>query len=494
MSFPVELIYEVICTLWGSNLSPDDRIHFMTSMKRVSRIWSAVFEDVSSSIVHIPCRSFYQQYFASVTRLFSACKTITFTVAPDGHHCPHLSYMRPKDIAKLTSLETMNVIYYNMGFPDPYTQEFFLALPHFLSKLSISYTFSPDIPPAYIKAMRRQFKRESKVRYVTPQVGTLEVSGADEWITAIWESLFPERQRLIMNGKELREPLMRVSNTLDLTLGLLLKLRLYQQEKVAPHVEKCESPLTSGSERLSHASTLVANDGEKGATTPRDISRTATTSSIASSSSDAKGRSREAAAVIPRMQVVQVEADGIRFLSTNALIGDLPSTLVASTSASLGDLGYFNKSAGRFVPLFNVLEPHDVEGYCIPSLHGYGEVQVRHIKQQQQRYQNQQATVLPVQGRLRDISAEEEEGDVDRELAGQRCTKEVIKSLLKAVTRVGQRSGRGKKGELRCLGVKGTAAAEMWFSANIDCVLRVYEHSLNLNKEDLLLVTGVVVR
>ncbi|PFH46846.1 hypothetical protein AMATHDRAFT_50731 [Amanita thiersii Skay4041] len=329
MSFPTELCYEVVGIAWSLPLTPDERIQFMTASKLVSKTWSSVLEDVMETDVHIPCESYYKYFFSDPSRGFARCQTITFTVyEPDRQlafeypSCRNLGYMRQKDIARLTSLESMNIVYHNMGYSDPYTQDMFLALPEFLPRLSISYSFSPDVSPSVISSLRRQFKRESSIRYCTPEVGILEISGADGRIVAIWESLFPDREVLVMDGVKQVIPFMRPPNTLDLTFGIYLRLKRIQEDDQ-----------------------------------PNNIS-----------ASIRRGR-------VPK-RILKKQVSPYDVSNDKLTTYDLQS-LFTSSPARIGQIGYVNKSTGSFEPLFNTLEPHDIHGYSFPSLHGYGEVELQ---------------------------------------------------------------------------------------------------------------------
>ena len=231
-SAPTELLYHIIEEVWESTITPNERINFMVISTLVSKGWSTIFERISSSNMHIPCESFYHKVFAEdATRDYSKCKRLTFTVYnPDGTHSTRrssvqtLSYMRHDDIKKLTSLNTIHIIYLDSTFPDPYVQGFFSAIPDGLPELVISYTFSPDISLPFIEDHRRHFKRESQVRYAQPHIGTLVVNGADEYMAATWESLFPSRDRLIRDGKQEAEPLLRVTSSFVPEKALLVRL------------------------------------------------------------------------------------------------------------------------------------------------------------------------------------------------------------------------------------------------------------------------------
>ncbi|KAF8636078.1 hypothetical protein AX17_003785 [Amanita inopinata Kibby_2008] len=488
MTLPAELLYHIIGEIWSMSLTPNDRVQFMTSSKLVSRDWSAVFEDLSSSNVHIPCESYYDYFFNDADQDFSACKTITFTVydpdrarAVETPSACSLSYMRHIDIASLMSLQTINIVYHDTAFPDPYTQDFFLALPGYLPKLTISYTFSPGMPLFLINALRQRFKRETNVRYAEPRVGSLEVNGTDEFIAAVWESLFPERETFSMDGKQLAEPLLRVSNRLELMLGVLMRLKKIQQQMPLRQPSASSSYSVVG--HHSNEATLVASDED--ASVLQDMSRSGTMSSVASTSSRvSRGNNRTP------MEITQVETDSIRFLSSNSSLADLPSSVFSNLNVSLGELGYIDKSTRTFAPLFNVLEPHDVEEHTFPSLHGYGEVHVRSVKHK--RHQNQYTTVLPAPVRGRDASADDG-SSVEGRREGKSKVKNVVVILKTAGREVVSRiRRRGNHVEFKYIDSKGVFAAENWFVANADMVERLYGEKLGVRKEDLVLVTGTV--
>ena len=242
VSAPTELLYDIIEEIWESTLTPEERIDFMIVSTLVSKGWSTIFKKISSFNMHIPCESFYHKVFADdATRDYSKCKRLTFTVYDTN--CAHstkrcsarpirtLSYMRHDDITKLTSLNTIYIIYYNSRFPDPYVQGFFSAIPDGLPNLIISYTFSPDVSSSFIKHHRRHFKRESKVRYAEPHIGTLVVNGADEYVAATWESLFPTRERLIRDGRQELERLLGVTSLFVPDQAILVRLEDAQRQR-----------------------------------------------------------------------------------------------------------------------------------------------------------------------------------------------------------------------------------------------------------------------
>ena len=341
-SAPTELLYNVIEQIWESPLlTPDERINFMIASALVSKGWSAMLHEISSYHLHIPCESFYHRVFACDTNCdFRKCKRLTFTVYDRNQSDRTLSYMRHVDIANLTSLNTVHINYYNSTFPDPYVQGFFSAIPDGLPKLAISYTFSPDIRPSVVEYHRRHFERKSQVRYAEPQIGTLEVNGADEYVAAVWESLFPTRERLIRDGRQETEPLLRVTSIFAQEQALLVRLADIQRQRDV------------GKDR-------------RASTTKSDL--------------------RSVDAMIP------VEADGLTFISSKSAFGafhcvtsqyffDNPIAAAPPyfpSSTSLGDVGYISDSSGTFVPLFNTFEPHALGASTIPSLYGYGNPKIQ---------------------------------------------------------------------------------------------------------------------
>ncbi|KAF8352029.1 hypothetical protein F5887DRAFT_933571, partial [Amanita rubescens] len=236
MSLPIDLLSLVITHAWSSPLIPRERIQFMTASRLVSKGWSAVHDIVSSSNVHIPCESFYHHFFRRAANRLDRCKRITFTVCNyrderEATVPPSLTYMRNADIKKLVSLHTIHLVYYDMMFPDPYVQVFFYALPSYLERLIISYNFSPRVPLSAIDFHLKDFVRYSKTRYAEPLVGTLEVNGADGFITAVWESLFPNPKKLLMDGKEVR--LMKATSNFDRQHALLVHFEDCERQKLA---------------------------------------------------------------------------------------------------------------------------------------------------------------------------------------------------------------------------------------------------------------------
>jgi hypothetical protein len=239
ISAPTEPLYRIIDQVWESPLTPDERINFMIVSTLVSKGWSAILDEISLYHLHIPCESFYHRVFACDTnRDFRKCKRLTFTVydPPNAAYSTiyqfrTLSYMRHIHIAKLTSLNTIHINYHDSTFPDPYVQGFFSAIPDGLPKLAISYTFSPDMRPSTIEYHRRHFKRQSKVRYAEPRIGTLEVNGADEYVAAVWESLFPTREKLVRDGRQETEPLLRVTSIFAQEQALLVRLADMQRQR-----------------------------------------------------------------------------------------------------------------------------------------------------------------------------------------------------------------------------------------------------------------------
>ncbi|KAF8629731.1 hypothetical protein AX15_003308 [Amanita polypyramis BW_CC] len=412
---PTELLYEIITRTWESPLTPDERVQLMKSSRLASKRWSAVYEDISSEDVHVPCESFYHYFFGDDRRDFTKCKRITFTVYyPKYMHtigppsaCT-LSYMRHTNMTKLTALDWMIIVYHNTTFPDPYVQGFFLALPRYLPRLSILYTFTPEVPRSAINYHRRHFERQSTVRYANPAIGTLEVNGADEYIAAIWESLFPERGRMFRDGKEEKGPLMRVTNYHDPDYALLVRLL--------------------------------------------DIHRQQEQNAQRRQEKSAYGRSTN---------FVHVNTDSVSFLTTKTSHDNLtaPSFL---TSALPGDLGYIEKSTGIFVPLFNALEPCQVDRITIPSLLGYGDAIIKNGKSHGVSLTDH-TKEIKVQGGLAALS-----NTIGKKLGGWKW----------------------RWPERRFKFIEGSIV-ERWFVANMEKVIRIYGNCVGVSEDDLVIVTGI---
>src|SRR6266576_693344 len=231
VSSPTELLYDIIEQVWESPLTPDERVNFMTTSKLISKQWSTIFEEISSSNLHVPCESFYLRLFSNnATRDFCKCKRLTFTIYDPScvystTHSParKVSYIKCDDIMKLTSLDTICINYHNSTFPDPYLHCAFSAIPGGLPRLVISYTFSPDIPSFLVAYHRRHFERRTTVCYVELHIGILEVNGADEHVAAVWEGFFPASEKLIRDGREETKPLPRMRYSAGEELLILLE-------------------------------------------------------------------------------------------------------------------------------------------------------------------------------------------------------------------------------------------------------------------------------
>ncbi|KAF8335166.1 hypothetical protein F5887DRAFT_620987 [Amanita rubescens] len=229
---PTELLHDIIEQVWESPLTPDERVNFMTASKLVSKQYSTIFEEISSSNLHIPCESFYLWLFTkNATRDFSKCKRLTFTIYDPSYvystthsSTRKVSYMQRDDITKLTSLDTICINYYNSTFPDPCLHCPFSAIPNGLSRLVISYTFSADIPSSFVAYHRRHFERRTTFCYVGHHIGILEVNGADEHVAAVWESFFPTSEKLIRDGREETKPLPRARYSAGEELLILLEV------------------------------------------------------------------------------------------------------------------------------------------------------------------------------------------------------------------------------------------------------------------------------
>ena len=513
-SIPTELLYDIIERAWAAPCNPIERIQLMTTWNRVSKPWAAVFDDIFCTDINVPCKSFYYHLFNDASRDFSRCQTITFCVVPRRHHAVNLSYLAKFDMKKLTSLRTMNILYYNAFFPDPYMEGFFLALTEFLPKLTISYTFGPETLPHVIEGVRKRFIRESKVRYAQPKIGILEINGADEQICAIWESLFPTRGKLIRDGKEEKHHLIPMSSHYDPIYGVpyLLKNWKREQEFMLLHPSRydvhdldfrSDSPLT----------TLSGEDGYWPLSP--DVTRDSSVASTTTSSSQ-KWRSKMRTREEP-IQFIQIKVHGVQVLAADALPGKQARTkkslllttnrrffTLAEKCASvfswtsvpkLGDVGYFSKTSGMFSSLFNAFEPHIVDSLTIPSLRGYGEVQVQSMRYDERVHDN----VPQVQGNLADVTTPDSDThgrpgklpDV-KEVGSMARAKKAMCFLKAAGEKVVGGSKwmfKAKDTEYQYIDCSGKNVLETWFEENIGSILALYGRLQGVSRENLVLGT-----
>lgn len=312
-SVPTELLYDIIERAWALPCNPIERIQFMTTCNRISKSWAAVFDNIFSLDIHVPCKSFYYHLFNDNSRDFSRCQTITFSVYSNLHRPQAfgLNFLTKFDMKKLTFLRTMNIVYYETYFPDPYTEGFFLALPDFLPTLTISYTFHADTSPKIIESFRKNFVRESKVRYAQPKIGTLKINGADEQICAIWESLFPTRGKLIRDGKEEKHHLIPMSSQFDPIYGVpfLLKNWKREQEFMSIHY-----PSVYDHPKYRSDSPAMLLSGEDGWPLSPDVTRDSSVASIGSS----QNRRNKATTREEPIQFKQIKIHGVQVLATDA--------------------------------------------------------------------------------------------------------------------------------------------------------------------------------
>ncbi|KAK2462199.1 hypothetical protein APHAL10511_005787 [Amanita phalloides] len=492
-AIPTELLYDIIERAWALPLTPDERLQCMLSFTLISKSWAAVFDDISSTDIHVPCKSFYYHLFNDITRNFALCKTITFTVAsPPGHKfCEpfSLGYMTQFDMKKLTSLRTMNIVYYHKGFPDPYTEDFFLALPKFLPKLTVSYTFPPGMSQRMIKNLQTGFVRRSKMRYAKPRIGVLEVNGADEQIAAIWESLFPTRSRMIRDGKEEKQMMIPMSNQFDPIYGIPFLLKNWQRERefLDLHSSRLGAYSTYRSESPSRFS---GDEGNWALPLSPDVTRSPTDSSVVSTSSNQKRRSKMPTREDP-LQLRQIKVHGVQLVVTSAFPAEQCFAEFSWTAVpKLGDVGYFSKGTGMFTSLFNAFEPHVVQQFTIPSLRGYGEVQVNSLKW----IERQSSDSAHIQGsHSLDVIPESEKLFEAKEGSVIRACRAILKAAGDKVVGGGKRIFKAKDPEFRFIESKGKNVAETWFEENHSKVLALYGRLQGISRVNLALVTGVVV-
>ncbi|KAE9403949.1 hypothetical protein BT96DRAFT_1016565 [Gymnopus androsaceus JB14] len=64
---PAEIVEKILQEMWSSDLSPAERILFMTTCPRLNRTWRSQFARIASITIHIPCLS-YLLYLAEIIR------------------------------------------------------------------------------------------------------------------------------------------------------------------------------------------------------------------------------------------------------------------------------------------------------------------------------------------------------------------------------------------------------------------------------------------
>ncbi|KAM6491129.1 hypothetical protein JOM56_013368 [Amanita muscaria] len=488
---PTELLYSIAERIWSSpQLTPSDRICFMLSSKLVSKTWSLIYDDVFSYDIHILSKSFYYHLFNYIalspsygSNYLARCKRITFTVCgnsslshgdiddvaqsqnPDQTR-PLLEYMSRFDMAKLPSLQGLDIVYYNAGFPDPCAQGFFVSLPEYLPHLSVSYTFSSDISSSTIDNLRKTFTRVLKVRYAQPKVGTLEINGADEYIAAIWESLFPDRKKLIRDSKEEKQKLIPVRTEFDENYAIrFLLVNLFRAQEFRELVKEQQEE-----EDAAHVEIGTSEDVDEDGPLPPapDVSRSPTERSVEIVETNVSRRDKRRKGTLfenrDAVRVWENEVQGVKFISSISPDKLTAHPLTFPSCDFLGDVGYVN-NAGTFSPLFNALEPYVVQGCMIPSLHGYGQVDVQ-----------------------------DSSNDTSDIVHTKDSSKNRVMGAFRKIWKPKTSSARKNNAESKTLDKN---VAEMWFKANVDRVVQVYKNEspeTTVRRENLVLVVGRISR
>jgi hypothetical protein len=182
---------------------------------------------------------------------------------------------------------------------------------------------------------------------VNRQIGILEVNGANKDIAAVWESLFPSRVRMVVDGKDTRrrKPLMKIENRVDVQMGSLHQLLLRQ----AHQQDRLEAARKRHGQRKSKRKYL---------------------------------------------EVRKVQVDGISFLSADpsystsrlirlvfsgfSLTLSAPSHITCHKALCVGDIGYIKGTT--FEPLFNACDVLIMGNYFIPAISSTGDIDIKTIR------------------------------------------------------------------------------------------------------------------
>jgi hypothetical protein len=148
-----------------------------------------------------------------------------------------------------------------------------------------------------------------------------------------------------------------------------------------------------------------------------------------------------------------------------------------------------------FSCLFNAFEPHMVDSLTIPSLRGYGEVQVQSMKCDERVHDN----VPQVQGYLADVTAPDSDThgrpgklpDVKEVGSMARAKKAMcfLKAAGEKVVDGGKRIFKAKDTEYRYIECSGKSVLETWFEENIGSILALYGRLQGVSRENLVLGT-----
>ena len=149
----------------------------------------------------------------------------------------------------------------------------------------------------------------------------------------------------------------------------------------------------------------------------------------------------------------------------------------------LGQVGYFHTGNEEFYSLFNALEPHVVGDLVVPSLHGYGLVQIQTARIK--RNQDTNMVVMPDQG-----STSTAQGAGSKDGGGMSKAKKAVGAIFKAAS--GKVGGGKLKSKAKNLDFKYLEkdVAESWFKENVDRIVGFYGRDFDIRRDNLFLGTS----
>ncbi|KAJ7811236.1 hypothetical protein B0H14DRAFT_2523895 [Mycena olivaceomarginata] len=203
---PVELITEVISTVWHMPLSRKERITLMQSSALLNSTWADIFDLVSSRDVYIPsaafCEHFIQRLRIQPSAIAPPSVFRTLLNLLQGLAKPSLHPVRSANLAcrghmRLTmggvleslletldagslapNLRRLSIEYLDTGFDDIFDRDALAALPLQISHLDVRYAFSVGMPTWLVESLRKKQERRRNFVWKAPGVTRLSVIGA----------------------------------------------------------------------------------------------------------------------------------------------------------------------------------------------------------------------------------------------------------------------------------------------------------------------------
>ena len=205
VTLPVELVTKVIQMAWELPLTNVERTSLFRSFCLVSRVWLAIFINISLTDVHVTSTSFVERYLNLLRERYTAggetdndyglidashtsnrlCRSISFRFecgqpkskgGPSGEVISNLLYM-VEALFYLPNLRKITLEYVDLprGIEDIFEQYRLSAFPNQVTHLSIQSTYSKN-SKVFARSIRGR-PRELFPQWSTPSIRTLSVSG-----------------------------------------------------------------------------------------------------------------------------------------------------------------------------------------------------------------------------------------------------------------------------------------------------------------------------